>query len=101
MNFKYSNETGGRATEMVTEPEEIDTRKFEELKMNLLDGRKIRLKLFDELAEFRSKEKPRENNILGKSIEQLKLEISNEAIDTLVGICLLFLLIQSYTRLYI
>ena len=72
-------------TEAVIEPEEIDTREFKQLEICLLDGTKSSLKLFETQAEFKVKERPAEKNILGKSIELLKLEIDNEKIAQTVN----------------
>lgn len=66
------------------ESEMIDTREFKYLDIYLLDGTKSSLKLFETQAEFKMKERPKEKNILGKSIEILKLELENEKITQTV-----------------
>ena len=53
--------------------------------MSLLDGRAYALKLFEQHAEWKETEKPREKNILGKSIQALKIELNDEAITKAVS----------------
>lgn len=83
------------------EPEVVDMREFRKLNVSLLDGRSYTLKMFEQQAEWKDIERPREKNILGKSIEALKLELNAEKISKHVRnfeICLLFYDFRSFYR---
>jgi len=57
-----------------------DTRSFTSLEMCLTDGQRCSLKLFEAPAEYVKRERAFGENILGKSIQALKLELENEAV---------------------
>lgn len=80
------------------EPEIVDMREYRKLNVSLLDGRSYTLKMFEEQAEWKDFERPREKNILGKSIEALKLELNAEKISKHVRnfeICMIFVPFES------
>lgn len=77
LGFDYENENKDEPDS----EEPIDTRSFQLLGISLLSGRKCDLKFFDVESEIEVENKrPKQKAILGKSIESLKIELSNESL---------------------
>ena len=65
---------------------EPDERSFNELEISWLNGNKNKLKMYDYVSDQPILLRNQYMNILGKSIESLKLEISSEKIQKFVNI---------------